>query len=91
MLTGGKADPDLQKQARASKKKKKKEAYEIGEPYARHTFDVTPGQDYEQSVKSKVARNPTYKTGLKDRLLEKSIKKDTKMNGKKNFKKPIIA
>ena len=55
MLTGGKADPDLQKQARASKKKKKKEAYEIGEPYARHTFDVTPGQDYEQSVKSKVA------------------------------------
>ena len=55
MLTGGKADPDLQKQARASKKKKKKESYEIGEPYARHTFDVTPGQDYEQSVKSKVA------------------------------------
>ncbi len=34
--------------------------------------------------------NPTYKTGLKDRLLEKSIKKDTKMNGKKNSKKPII-
>jgi len=55
MLTGGKADPDLQKQARASKKKKKKESYEIGEPYARHTFDVTPGQDYEQSVKSKFA------------------------------------
>ena len=44
MLTGGKADPDLQKQARASKKKKKKESYEIGEPYARHTFDVTPAR-----------------------------------------------
>jgi len=52
MLTGGKADPDLQKQAKASKKK---ESYEIGEPYARHTFNVTPGQDYELSVKSKFA------------------------------------
>ena len=90
MLTGGKADPDLQKQARASKKKKKKESYEIGEPYARHTFDVTPAKTMNSQSSQRLRVNPIYKSGLKDRLLEKSIKKDTKMNGKKNSKKPII-
>ena len=59
MLTGGKADPDLQKQIKQGgykDKKKKKESYEVGVDYAKHTFSVTPGQNYNQSVKQKANR-----------------------------------
>ena len=46
MLTGGKADPDLQGKVRFAKKAhkaKKKESYEIGtDEYTDHTKKVTP-------------------------------------------------
>tara|TARA_E500000318_G_scaffold102801_1_gene107360 strand:+ start:189 stop:2348 length:2160 start_codon:yes stop_codon:yes gene_type:complete len=73
MLTGGKADPDLQKQIKQGgyKDKKKKESYEIGADYARHTFDVTPGQDYKQSIKQKA-----NKTNIKDWFERESVREE---------------
>jgi superfamily I DNA and/or RNA helicase len=73
MLTGGKADPDLQKQIKQGgykDKKKKKESYEIGVDYAKHTFSVTPGQNYNQSVKQKANR-----TSIQDWFENESTRK----------------
>ena len=62
--TWGKADKDLAKQVRG-------ENYEEGEDYARHTFAVTPGQDYEQSIKKKAS-----KSNIKDWFERESVRKE---------------
>ena len=62
--TWGKADKDLAKQVRG-------ETYEQGEDYARHTFAVTPGQNYEQSIKKKAS-----KTNIKDWFERESVRKE---------------
>tara|TARA_B100001564_G_scaffold233016_1_gene196941 strand:- start:3164 stop:5713 length:2550 start_codon:yes stop_codon:yes gene_type:complete len=63
MLTGGKADPDLQKQAKPHKAKKK-ESYEIGtDEYTNHTKKVTPGQVNEWFENQAVRANYELKYG----------------------------
>ena len=67
MLTGGKADPDLQGKVRAAKKAhkaKKKESYEIGtDEYTNHTKKVTPGQVNEWFENQAVRANYELKYG----------------------------
>ena len=67
MLTGGKADPDLQGKVRAAKKAhkaKKKESYEIGtDEYTDHTKKVTPGQIKEWFESQVVRANYELKFG----------------------------
>ena len=67
MLTGGKADPDLQGKVRAAKKAhkaKKKESYEIGtDEYTDHTKQVTPGQIKEWFESQVVRANYELKFG----------------------------
>ena len=67
MLTGGKADPDLQGKVRAAKKAhkaKKKESYELGtDEYTNHTKKVTPGQVNEWFENQAVRANYELKYG----------------------------
>ena len=67
MLTGGKADPDLQGKVRAAKKAhkaKKKESYDIGtDEYTDHTKKVTPGQIKEWFESQVVRANYELKFG----------------------------
>ena len=67
MLTGGKADPDLQGKVRAAKKAhkaKKKESYEIGtDEYTDHTKKVTPFQIKEWFESQVVRANYELKFG----------------------------
>jgi len=82
MLTGGKADPDLQKDISQGgyKKKKKAESYEIGKDYADHTKKVTPGQVNEWFESQVIRANYQLRHGedwwwklqeVKESMLEK--------------------
>ena len=77
--TWGGADKDLAKQVRG-----KKEAYEIGQDYAKHTFSVTPGQNYNQALKKKAS-----KQNIKDWFERESTRKEYQDRYKKDWEERL--
>ena len=86
-LTGGgarKSDADLWSKASAAKKRKK-ESYEIGVDYAKHTFSTTPGQDYNQTFKSKTAN----KQNITDWFERETTRKEYQDRYKSNWEEKL--
>ena len=86
-LTGGgarKSDADLWSKASAAKKRKK-ESYEIGVDYAKHTFSTTPGQDYDQTFKSKTAN----KQNITDWFERETTRKEYQDRYKSNWEEKL--
>ena len=79
--TWGGADKDLASKARGSKK----ESYDIGVDYAKHTFSTTPGQKYEQTFKSKKASEQN----IKDWFERKSTREEYQNRYKENWKERL--
>ena len=79
--TWGGADKDLAAKARGSKK----ESYDIGVDYAKHTFSTTPGQKYEQTFKSKKASEQN----IKDWFERKSTREEYQNRYKENWKERL--
>ena len=77
--TWGGADKDLAKQVKC-----KKEAYEIGQDYAKHTFSVTPGQNYNQALKKKAS-----KQNIKDWFERESTRKEYQDRYKKDWEERL--
>ena len=77
--TWGGADKDLAKQVRGVK-----EAYEIGKDYAKHTFSVTPGQNYNQALKKKAS-----KQNIKDWFERESTRKEYQDRYKKDWEERL--
>ena len=79
--TWGGADKDLAAKERGSKK----ESYDIGVDYAKHTFSTTPGQKYEQTFKSKKASEQN----IKDWFERKSTREEYQNRYKENWKERL--